>query len=151
MERCPICGDLLEQENEGFYYCANLRGCETHKGEESTQHQWHNVRFTSAMLEQARDREAAARTMLIRLVTKLDAVHKDPAYVAVWTLAQSHLGFYKGATYTKELDDARALLDPPAPKCGTCGGRGFVPPEGLPNGRDEQDESIPCPDCKGGA
>lgn len=37
------------------------------------------------------------------LLQKLDAVHADSRYLAVWQSAQCHIGKYEGPTYTNEL------------------------------------------------
>ena len=51
------------------------------------------------------DREA-----LKALVAQLERVHRDEQYRAVWSMAQSHLGPYRGPTYSKELSDALKVL-----------------------------------------
>lgn len=66
-------------------------------------------------LETIRDRAAA-------LVAKLDQVHADKRFEAVWDTAQAHLGPYTGPSYTAELnalDLALALAaEPPEPSEG---------------------------------
>jgi len=44
------------------------------------------------------------------LVSRLDAIHDDPAYQSVWTVSQLHVGPYRGPTYVAELATARAAL-----------------------------------------
>lgn len=44
------------------------------------------------------------------LVAKLDAVHADPKYGAVWAIAQAHYGQYDGPKYEDELNTLRAAL-----------------------------------------
>jgi len=68
------------------------------------------------------------RSALEALVAKLDAVHADPNYQGVWTLAHVHGVEYRGPKYGKELEAARAALQAsgvgPAPNCcASC--RGF--------------------------
>jgi hypothetical protein len=48
--------------------------------------------------------------LLGTLVRKLDAVHEDERYKAVWTSYMLHGGRYTEPTYTEELDRARAYL-----------------------------------------
>ena len=50
--------------------------------------------------------EKAAR----ELVEKLDKVHKNPAYVGVWTVSQIHQGPYQGPNYTEELKKLKDAL-----------------------------------------
>ncbi len=45
------------------------------------------------------------------LVRKLDAVHEDPRYKAVWESFMLHGGRYTEPTYTEELERARAVLN----------------------------------------
>lgn len=47
----------------------------------------------------------------LALVEKMDEVGNDPAYLGVWTLAQLHLGPYKGPQYVKELEALKAALN----------------------------------------
>jgi hypothetical protein len=42
------------------------------------------------------------------LVDRLDDVHIDPAYKAVWEIHQLHAGPYAGPTYVADLEKARA-------------------------------------------
>lgn len=49
-------------------------------------------------------------TVLRKLVSKLDVLHADSQYKAVWTLYHAHGGRYSGPTYTEELASARAAL-----------------------------------------
>ncbi len=51
-----------------------------------------------------------ARAALRDLVARLDAVHADSAYLSVWTIAQIHVGPYRGPTYVEALDAARRVL-----------------------------------------
>ncbi len=44
------------------------------------------------------------------LVAKLDAVHADPRYAAVWTMYQVHGGRYTEPTYTVEFQQAKDAL-----------------------------------------
>ena len=45
------------------------------------------------------------------LVRKLDAIHEDPRYKAVWESFMLHGGRYTEPTYTEELERARAVLN----------------------------------------
>jgi hypothetical protein len=45
------------------------------------------------------------------LVEKLDAIEKDPQYKGIWTLHWAHGGDYTGPTYTKEIADAKKVLE----------------------------------------
>jgi hypothetical protein len=60
-------------------------------------------------------RHANTQTVQLRralkgLIERLDEVHNDPYYRAVWTVAQMHHGKYEGLTYTEQLDMARSVL-----------------------------------------
>lgn len=59
-------------------------------------------------------REAATKAARA-LVARLDEVHEHPAYRAVWTIAQMHLGPYDGPTYVDALAALRTALDAPSP------------------------------------
>ncbi len=52
----------------------------------------------------------ALKTAFLALVDRLDEIHQDPAYMAVWTVHQMHVGPYRGPTYVAELVAARAAL-----------------------------------------
>lgn len=55
---------------------------------------------------------ARLRKALENLVEKLFLVHDDPEYVAVWSIYQAHVhDGYKGLTYTKEIDEAKTVLE----------------------------------------
>ena len=57
------------------------------------------------------------RKALEALVNKLDLVHKDHSYMAVWQMAAVHGCVYDGPTYADELTDARlALNSQPTPQ-----------------------------------
>lgn len=56
--------------------------------------------------------DAAERALRV-LVEKLEAVHADPRFVAVWFSFQNHGGRYTEPTYTAELDAAKAALASP--------------------------------------
>jgi hypothetical protein len=70
---------------------------------------------------------ARLRALVAELVAKLDAVHDDPQYKGVWTLAHVHGYNYTGLTYTKELQAVKEALlaapvvSPPLPVCKECG------------------------------
>ncbi len=51
-----------------------------------------------------------AREVVRTLVNRLDAVHADPTFMAVWEVAQAHRGVYLGPTYIHELLAARSWL-----------------------------------------
>jgi hypothetical protein len=51
-----------------------------------------------------------ALELLKALVSKIDAVHQDPQYEAVWIYNQIRRGTYTGLKYADELDAARAAL-----------------------------------------
>ena len=53
---------------------------------------------------------AAAREALEGLVRRLEEVHADAAYQAVWQIAQLHVGPYRGLTYVDALARAAAVL-----------------------------------------
>ena len=46
-----------------------------------------------------------------KLVAKLDAVHADPKYRAVWTNAEIHGMRYSGPRYDDELESLREVLE----------------------------------------
>jgi hypothetical protein len=54
------------------------------------------------------------------LVDRLEFIHADPAYMAVWTSNHIHNGPYSGPQYKNELDDLKAALTaiatPPLPE-----------------------------------
>jgi hypothetical protein len=58
------------------------------------------------LLREERERYSTA---LSELVAALDRVHADSRYQSVWTLFQIRGGQYKGPTYEKELEQARAV------------------------------------------
>ena len=45
------------------------------------------------------------------LVAKMDLIHEDPKFIAVWQIAQAHYGQYTGPKYEDELNAARAALE----------------------------------------
>jgi hypothetical protein len=55
-------------------------------------------------------RVAALETAGRALVEKLDAVHADGKYQAVWQISALHVGCYNGPQYGEELDELRAAL-----------------------------------------
>jgi hypothetical protein len=52
----------------------------------------------------------SARAALEALVARLDEVHADPRYRAVWALAHSYGVDYRGPRYDRELEAARLAL-----------------------------------------
>lgn len=73
------------------------------------------LRATVSRLMRERDeaRKDAAFEGLARLkklVEKLEAVHADPRYLAVWQSYMIHGGRYTEPTYTAELEAAKAFL-----------------------------------------
>lgn len=48
--------------------------------------------------------------VLRTLVDKLEAVHADPRYAAVWTLYAVHGGHYTEPKYEQEFNDAKKAL-----------------------------------------
>ncbi|HSE03749.1 MAG TPA: hypothetical protein VLK35_06295 [Methylomirabilota bacterium] len=66
--------------------------------------------YDAAQAEIARLREAATA-----LLVKLDAVHADGRYAAVWQISQMHVGPYDGPKYEVEMAALRAALTPPTP------------------------------------
>lgn len=44
------------------------------------------------------------------LLSKLDAVHRDPRFQAVWVNAEIHGMTYSGLSYDHELEDLRAAI-----------------------------------------
>ncbi len=54
--------------------------------------------------------ESAIRRAAAALVAKLDTIHEDHRYQAVWTIAQAHNGSYEGPQYRDELEALRSLL-----------------------------------------
>jgi hypothetical protein len=70
------------------------------------------------------------RALIAQLVAKLDAVHEDPQYKGVWTLAHIHGYNYTGLTYTNELQAVKdALLSVPV-------GTTFIDPRSGLHGTD---------------
>ena len=59
--------------------------------------------------------ECACRKALHLLVSRLDAVHQDERYKAVWISYMIHGGNYTDPKYDKELDVAREFLASPCP------------------------------------
>jgi hypothetical protein len=57
----------------------------------------------------------AVRDACAALVKKLDEVHDDLNYKAVWYLYNAHGGTYRGPTYYDELNRAREALKEPTP------------------------------------
>jgi uncharacterized protein YhaN len=55
--------------------------------------------------------DAKLREALQSLCDRLDKVHDDPNYAAVWRVSQIHIGQYTGPTYWNELAAARAALE----------------------------------------
>lgn len=53
---------------------------------------------------------AGPKKALEELVVRLEEVHEDPRYEAVWISYQTHGGRYTEPTYTKQLASAKALL-----------------------------------------
>jgi hypothetical protein len=53
---------------------------------------------------------AEAVTAAQALVDRLEFIHADPAYMAVWTSNHIHNGPYSGPQYKNELDDLKAAL-----------------------------------------
>lgn len=51
---------------------------------------------------------------LRNLVAKLELIHRDPAYVSVWTMYMIHGGIYKGPQYDQELTAAKQALVSPS-------------------------------------
>ena len=48
----------------------------------------------------------------IKLVKRLDEIHKDPLYESVWFCAFNHgIDYTHGPTYEKELAELRKALD----------------------------------------
>ena len=58
------------------------------------------------------------------LVSKLRAIHADPAYIGVWSVAQTHCGRYTGPNYIAELAALESALgdatQPAASACAEC-------------------------------
>lgn len=54
--------------------------------------------------------ESAIRKAAAALVAKLDAIHEDPRYQAVWIIAKVRNGSYEGPQYRDELEALRSLL-----------------------------------------
>ena len=44
------------------------------------------------------------------LSKKMGEIHEDPQYLGVWSLAQNHMGEYRGPTYQHELKTVCAVL-----------------------------------------
>lgn len=57
------------------------------------------------------DREEVLAIKARRLVDRLEYVHSDSQYQAVWLCYQSRGWEYKGPQYTEELDDLKRLLE----------------------------------------
>jgi hypothetical protein len=75
----------------------------------------HPVHESARPTEQERDEDyefAQARVVhaLEKLVSQLDAVHADPTYQGVWTVAQLHIGPYTGPQYSTALSYAKKAL-----------------------------------------
>ena len=66
--------------------------------------EWPEV--AAANLVRAEKVEAVLRNLL----NKMDRVEASPAYLSVWTIAQLHVGPYRGETWTAEFEAARAAL-----------------------------------------
>ena len=64
----------------------------------------------SAYLDRLNDLTEAAQ----QLVQKLQRIHADPRYQAVWTIAVAHGVQYRGETYEAELNRLAELVTPPA-------------------------------------
>lgn len=47
---------------------------------------------------------------LRNLTDRLRLIHEDDRYLAVWTIAQAHLGRYSGPDYVTELEAAEQAL-----------------------------------------
>jgi hypothetical protein len=54
----------------------------------------------------------ALREAATALVRKIDRVHRDPRYEAVWCISQLHVGPYEGPQFKDELDALRELCRP---------------------------------------
>jgi hypothetical protein len=73
-------------------------------------HQWADQAETEAQRQKQRDAAlSAAKTLLERL----DSIHEDGAYQAVWNIYTVHSGQYKGPTYVEELAALRTTLAEP--------------------------------------
>lgn len=64
------------------------------------------IKRRNLILLAAQEQQEALRA----LVNRLDEVHADPKYEAIWHLWQNHFGPYRGLTYEKELQAAREAL-----------------------------------------
>lgn len=64
----------------------------------------------AALIVRAVNSHEALVEALSALVEKLDLVHDDPRYEAVWTISQLHAGPYTGPQYDKELEAGRLAL-----------------------------------------
>jgi hypothetical protein len=53
--------------------------------------------------EKARDELATLKALATSLCDRMEVVHNDRRYFAVWQNAQNHMGKYEGPTYTDEL------------------------------------------------
>lgn len=94
------------------------------------------ARFMTAWEHEVHEKEHAPETegalqierdvyclALSRLVRKLEEVHEDPRYKAVWESFMIHGGKYTEPTYTEEFESAKKMLrhfqtEPPAMKAG---------------------------------
>lgn len=67
----------------------------------------------AAERDDARRRLEAVEGAAKHLVDRLDAVHADARYAAVWHIAQMHVGPYLGPMYAAELNALRTALTEP--------------------------------------
>jgi len=110
----------LRQEAEGANKVANaIIGDQANKNDEL-------VRSLNQQLHSAQLSAEGMKTVLESLLKKLEIVHANPAYQAVWILSQNHSGPYTGPSYDEEMMNAHeALSSTPAPdqfveKVGRC-------------------------------
>ena len=63
-----------------------------------------------AMVEDLQERISTLEAALRGLVDRLDVIHADPKYRAVWEIYMIHQGPYSGPQYGDELEIARKAL-----------------------------------------
>ncbi len=77
----------------------------------SSRLQYADLRALLARLERVEGERDQLRIAANAVVAKLDVIHDDPKYQAVWQLAAAHQYRYNGPDYVAELRDLRAALD----------------------------------------
>lgn len=119
-ETCDVCTDVVwepetvkRQVADFNVLCDTIRELReqivTLEQERDAAQAW--AREASTEERHLRNRVTALSHVVRRLLDRLEHVHADPRYIAVWQCAQTHFGPYEGPQYHTEMETAREVLN----------------------------------------